>query len=486
MKKNGYLFFLFSILFLTLSSCRKDFDFEPLNHSLVLSKDTIFLDTIFTNTSTTVQRLKVYNKSNKNISIHSVRLANGMSSDYQLIVDGLAGKQFSNVEILAKDSLAIFISAHVKGNNTNSDYLYTDQILFSGQSKTQKVELVTLAKDAVLLYPKKTKDGRSEQLQITKETKVTGFVLDKETLQLNATKPYVIYGYAVVPENKKLTIAPGTTLYFHSKSGLIAQPNSTIEAIGTIEKPIVMRSNRIQEAQRYTTGLWNGIWLNNTSNSILDHVILTNAYNGIFVDGVSNLTLNSVQIYNSENTGLFARNSTINATNTVIGTALRTSLSLNASGDYTFTHCTIANFSNRPDQKAVQLIGPSNSSFKQINFSNSLIYSNLTSSLAIQKELLTSQNLLFYSNVIRDLSTDQEIYTNQNIFQSNVILNNRQAATLYFANSAKNNLAITDQNSLIIGKAAVEIAKKAPIDITGKSRINAPDYGAYQYVPSLK
>ncbi|MDR0230387.1 MAG: hypothetical protein LBI72_15195 [Flavobacteriaceae bacterium] len=486
MKKNGYLFFLALFFILSIFGCRKDFEFEPLNHSLSFSQDTIFLDTVFNHTSTTVQRLKVYNKSNKNVSINRVTLTKGSSSNYQLIVDGQVGKQFSNVEILAKDSLIVFISAHLKNTDITTDYLYTDQINFQGQGITQKVELVTLAKDAILLSPQKTKEGKSEQIQINKDTKVTGFALTKEQLQLNSTKPYVIYGYAIIPEHKTLDISEGTTIYFHSKSGLIAQPSSNIIAKGSIDKPITMRSNRLEASQQYRAGLWGGIWLNKATNVTMENVVINNAYNSMYVDQVSKLKLSGVQIYNSSNLGLYAINSSIEATNSIFGTAQKASLILDESGSYNFIHCTLANFSNHPEQRALVITGTKEANFNSVHFSSSIIYGTTSNSLLIDQSLLQSNALSFQSNTIKDINNNQDIYSNTVVFNNNLILNNRQIANLKFEDPTKNKYAITDENIYIIGKADVEIAKKAPYDIVNKNRLKAPDYGAYQHVPSNK
>ncbi|MGK0323084.1 MAG: hypothetical protein ACJAR4_001116, partial [Psychroserpens sp.] len=138
------------------SSCRKDFDFAPSSGNLEFSKDTIYLDTIFTNIGSSTYNLKVYNRSNDDISIPTVRLSQGESSNYRLNVDGLPGKEFQNVELLANDSLFIFVetTADIQTLALNSlEFLYTDAIEFDTGTNSQKVELVTLIKDAVFIYP---------------------------------------------------------------------------------------------------------------------------------------------------------------------------------------------------------------------------------------------------------------------------------------------------------------------------------------------
>ena len=67
----------------SLTSCRNDFDFESSSGNLRFSKDTVYLDTVFTNIGSSTYTLKVYNKSDKNIAIPSLKLGKGMASKYR-------------------------------------------------------------------------------------------------------------------------------------------------------------------------------------------------------------------------------------------------------------------------------------------------------------------------------------------------------------------------------------------------------------------
>src|SRR5690606_25487801 len=129
-----YFYFLPTLLFLlVLSSCRKDFDFSPSTGRLTFSKDSVYLDTVFSNIGSSTYQLKVYNRSNENIVVPVVKLGLGEAFHYRLNVDGMAWKVFENVEILAKDSLFIFINSTVDINNLPSldgSLLYTDRIEF--------------------------------------------------------------------------------------------------------------------------------------------------------------------------------------------------------------------------------------------------------------------------------------------------------------------------------------------------------------------
>src|SRR5690554_1567746 len=85
------------------SSCRNDFETIPSSGNLEFSKDTVYLDTIFTNIGSSTYNLKVYNNSKKDIHIPSLRLAEGEDSHYRLNVDGIPGKVFEDVQVLAKE-----------------------------------------------------------------------------------------------------------------------------------------------------------------------------------------------------------------------------------------------------------------------------------------------------------------------------------------------------------------------------------------------
>ena len=101
----GLLLLVFGALL--TSSCREDFVFTPSTGELAFSKDTLFLDTIFTGISSSTYNFKVYNTSNQDILIPSIRLGQGSSSQYRLNVDGVAGQEFQNIPLLANAILDV-------------------------------------------------------------------------------------------------------------------------------------------------------------------------------------------------------------------------------------------------------------------------------------------------------------------------------------------------------------------------------------------
>src|SRR5690606_705183 len=170
-----------AVILTLISSCRNDFEFEPSTVHLEFSRDTVYLDTLFSNIGSSTYTLKVYNRSNKDIKIQRIGLGGGENSKYRLMVDGMYGKTFNNVEMLPRDSMYIFIETPLDYNdyaNSETTFLYTDKIEFESVTHTQKVELVTLVQDAIFLYPHRDENGVYEELEIGPD-KIRGFFLDE-------------------------------------------------------------------------------------------------------------------------------------------------------------------------------------------------------------------------------------------------------------------------------------------------------------------
>lgn len=325
------------------SSCRNDFETVASTGNLKFSKDTVYLDTIFTNIGSSTYNLKVYNRSDEDINIPTVRLGQGEASNYRLNVDGIAGKVFENVQILAKDSIFIFIETTFDINNLPTDpteFLYTDQLLFDTGGNEQKVELVTLVKDAVFLFPEQFPDGTTETLTLGQDDEgndilVKGFFLEDDELTFTNEKPYVIYGFAAVPSDKTLNVEAGARVHFHSESGIIVATNGSMKVMGeksldpeAMENEVIFEGDRLEPGFSDIPGQWFTIWL--TSGSIdneFNYTTIKNSLVGIRVDD-SPVTLSNVQIYNSSAYGLLATTGFIDGENMVINNSGQSSLAI--------------------------------------------------------------------------------------------------------------------------------------------------------------
>jgi len=505
----------FTLLFLlgiTLSfcSCRSDFDTVSSTGELTFSKDTVYLDTVFTNLSSSTFALKVYNHSKNDINIPLIRFNKGLNSKYRMSVDGAQGNQgkiFENVTLLAKDSLYIFIETTVESTPTTSkEFLYTDQIEFDSGANLQKVELVTLVQDAILLYPNRNADGTTETLPIDNE-KISGFYLDKNDpihgneLHFTNKKAYVIYGYAAVPENETVIFDAGARVYFHTNSGLIVSKNASIHVNGTksttdkLENEVIFSSDRQQPDFGYIPGQWGTIWLQNGSNNnTIQNLTLKNATVGLLVDGNNGTTasIKNTQIYNCTHYGIQAKNALIEGENIVINYTGQASLACTYGGNYKFTHCTFNNNWSSPEQLALYISNyssgatPETKDLTGATFNNCIIYGSYSNEMLLDKKTTALFNYQFNNCLLKFNNTNNK-YTSDPLYQfdkdpahyNGIILNQDPK----FFNPNINNFNIDNTSPAFAKGNATYLI---PLDILGITRTLPPDLGAYQSKPFPK
>lgn len=499
MRQLTFLFFIGILI--SVSSCRTDFETVASTGNLAFSKDTIYLDTVFTNIGSSTYSLKVYNHGKKDINIPSIKLGKGLSSKYRMTVDGMQGSQgkvFENVTLLAKDSLYIFVETTANIADANpTDFLYTDQILFDGGSNLQKVELVTLIQDAVFLYPEKHTDGTTETVPFGDEN-VYGFYLNENDpihgneLHFTNQKAYVIYGYAAVPSGKTAVFDPGTRVYFHANSGLIVSSNATINVNGAtsttdkLEKEVVFSSDRLQPDFGYIPGQWGMVWLEKGSiNNKIQNLTLKNASIGLLVDG-SSLSIKNTQIYNCTNYGIQAKNAQIIGENIVVNYNGLASLACTYGGNYKFTHCTFNNNWNSSSQTAVLVSNYSPGATPEVKdltaatFNNCIIYGSYSNELTLNKKTGAAFEYQFNNCLIKFNTSSDPLYqftTDPTHYNGIINLNPK------FFNPNINNFTIDNTSAAFAKGNATYLV---PLDILGNTRTLPPDLGAYQSKPFPK
>lgn len=482
------------------SSCQSGFEVEEFDGQLEFSRDTVFLDTVFSNLSTSTYTLKVYNRTRQDIFIPEISLEKGESSMYRLNVDGIPGKNFDSIEILARDSIYIFIETTVVPEASNeNEFLYTDKIQFKSGAHLQEIPLVTLVKDAIFLYPKRDTNGFPQQIPVGEDDNgepqfITGFHLTDEQLNLNANKPYVIYGYAVVPSGKVLTIEAGAQLYFHSDSGIIVPENASMHVKGRpgadtlkLENEIIFQGDRLEGIYKNLPGQWGGIWLQKGSKDhIFEHATFYNSGIGILVEGraeaLTEIKLKNVQIYNSAISGILAENAQITAENLVINNSGQASLHLKG-GKYSFIHSSITNYWRQSFRQfpAVYLenISEAGPAPLEASFYNSIIFGNEKRELLYNSETSAAFDVYFSHTLIKfAIGDDEELYDFSNKEKYNNIWINEEPI---FTNPQENDLKL-QKNSAAIDRGDPETANRVPLDLLRTTRTPLPDLGAYEFI----
>lgn len=510
---NRYFYFFLLLFFLIVSnSCRKDFEYAQSTGNLEFSRDTVYLDTIFTNIGSGTYGIKVYNRSNKDIEVPSIKLAKGETSGYRLNVDGLPGWNFRDIPILANDSIYIFLELTFDIAPTGeTEFLYTDRIEFDSGYNLQNVHLVTLIKDAIFLYPGSSTGNFQETLSLGlddsgNEIIIKGFELRDDQLNFTNKRPYVIYGYASVPSGKELVIDAGTRVYFHKDSGILVRSAASLVVNGelsldlsTLENEVIFSGDRLGTSFKEVPGQWGTIWMMNGSlNNQVNYLTIRNGTIGIFVEGDEvldspTLSIKNTQIYNSARINLWAKTAKIIAENLVLGNAGGSSLYCNGGGDYSFAHATIVNYwrdgfrtgsALQIDNFLITPNGVGTAQLVRADFVNCIIFGNRTQEISLDAAEGGLFNFNFTKSLLKFQVTplfieNNPLYNFENTALYNGVLVNQDPE---FIDVLKYDFRL-GENSPAIGTAELKTANIIPFDILGRDRTILPDIGAYQTLP---
>ncbi|PRP66180.1 right-handed parallel beta-helix repeat-containing protein [Nonlabens agnitus] len=506
--KKQLLTGLILILIIGLSSCRNDFEFAQSSGNLGFSQDTIFLDTIFSNIGSSTRTFKVYNRSDDDIVIPRVALSRGNDSRYRLAVDGVPGQIFENVELLANDSLYVFVETTVDIDDFSSgnEFLYEDVIEFDIGANQQNVQLITLVKDAIFLFPERDATGIEETLLLgtddeNNEIRISGFFLDDDQLNFTNEKPYVIYGFAAVPPDKTMTVEAGARLFFHNQSGIIAANESSVKINGALstteamENEVIFEGDRLEPSFENVTGQWFGIWLTDGSkNHEISYTTIKNASIGIIMDNQNQvadgatLKIDNSKIFNSSNVGLLATTANITAENLIIHNAGQSALVARLGGTYAFNNCTISNYWNKGFRQDPALFVSNTipnteltEPLTQFSFTNGIVYGDrniefiLGAFDGVDFNYSFENSLLRFNDLFDDFAQNALYDFNNPAIFSQVILNQEPL----FEDVARNLLRIDDESG---ANAIANSSTATTIDISGALRGDEPDAGAFESV----
>jgi hypothetical protein len=520
MKRLLYFFICFGLL-IFWSSCRNDFEFSPSTGNLEFARDTVYLDTVFNNIGSSTFNLKVYNRSDEDIVIPTIQLERGVSSFYRMNVDGgtglegaQEGKFFEDVELLANDSLFIFIETTIDISTLptlENEFLYTDRILFDGASNQQDVDLVTLIRDAIFIYPQR--DNMTNIVEtltfdvdgdgMPDDTNLQGRFLEDSELTFTNEKPYVIYGYAGVDEGKTLTMEPGARVHFHADSGLLITNNATLNIDGTLstdpeamENEVIIEGDRLEPLFSDIPGQWGTIWLFNGSlNNSINYATIKNGTIGVLAEGnddsaTDKLTITNSKIYNFSAFGILGRATSIRGENVVLNNSGQSSFAGTLGGKYNFTHSTIANYWDTSfrefpalllnDFVQIDATSIETNPMLEANFNNCIVYGNDNPEFILDQQgdvfnfKFTNCLLRFDNNNLE--GTTNFIFDDITFYENNIFNEDPD-----FKDPFENGLQIGNA-SFAKDLANILFAQQVPFDISGTSRSAMPDSGAYEAV----
>jgi hypothetical protein len=308
-------------------SCKKDSFITSADARLSTSVDSLKFDTVFTTTGSITKSFKIFNNNEQKLLLSKIKLGGGATSAFKMNINGIAAIELNNIEVAANDSIYVFVTVTVNPTAANLPFIISDSVLINFNGRNAKVNIEAHGQNAIFI-----RDGL-----------VIGNVNFSNTL------PYVILGGLQVASTGSLTINAGTKIYCHADAPLII--DGTLICNGTKIQPIVFAGDRLDEPYNGFPASWPGIYFRNTSkDNLLQFTNVKNAYQAVVVDAPPTnanpkLILKQCIVDNALDAGLLFTNTTVVAENCLVSNCGK-GVDVSYGGNYSFTHCTIASYSN--------------------------------------------------------------------------------------------------------------------------------------------
>ena len=472
------------ILCIALFSCKKEIDFSsdqggPLN----FSNDTITFDTIFASIGSITKTLTVYNYNDYDVTTN-IQLNGNSSANFRMNIDGIAGNNQEDINIPANDSIFIFLEVTIDPSNNTTPYILSDSIIFYSDNNLQTVKLVAWGQDAYFHTP----NTFGEIINGTDTTKFYYHLLDCSAPWEN-DKPHVIYGYAIVDPGNTLTINEGCQVYLHKNSGLIIgnpfkeEKGGTLLINGQLGNEVTFQGDRLDSWYKDNPGQWDRIWI--TPGSIdnnINYAIIKNGNIGIHADTVYNnnptLNISNTVISNMTGVGILGQGAKINGHNLVISKCGQYTVACNIGGQYSFSHCTFANYWDYGRRSTPSILlnnyyeGIDGQTYirdlEEASFTNCIIDGGLSTEVSFMKNDNGNFNYMFQNCMIK-LDNSDVNSTNY----SDIILNKNPE----FFDVSNNDFNLTESSPAIDSGTLTSFTN----DLSGNFRAE-PDVGAYEYI----
>lgn len=178
-----------------LSACVEDgFSTNPSDQPQ-LSADTLRLGLVFTGEGTPTHLFKIHNRHDKGMIVSSLRVRDDAWRDvFRFNVDGMAGRDFTDVEIRANDSIFVLVEATLPENGAQLPVEINAPVDIVVNGVTSTIVLNAFGRDVTRMHePRIQSDTRWE-----------------------STKPIQIFDSLVVERGATLTLGAGQQLCFHA------------------------------------------------------------------------------------------------------------------------------------------------------------------------------------------------------------------------------------------------------------------------------
>ena len=488
--KQYFFFFLLGVF--AIFSCNPDLSFttDP-GAKLEFSKDTLQFDTVFTERGSATRILKIYNRHDKRLNISKIMIGDGASSMFRINIDGVPGSVANDVEIPPNDSIYIFGEVTVDPDQpvSNSPFVVNDKIIFETNGNTQSVTLEAWGQNAIYIPNRFSADSLSLLSCNGNEIRWTN------------EKPYVIFG-ALFINNCKLVLEAGTRVHLHGGFASLVDDDGNITTYndgliylleggqivseGTLEEPVVIQGDRLEEEFADIPGQWAGIRISTGSTgNLLEHIIIKNSIVGVRVDSAAQLQLKSAQIFNTSGSGLIGLHADISAENSLFHSNGSNSVQLEYGGNYDFKYCTLASYG--VDASALrmtnvlcldQLCQQYRVNDLDAELKNTIVFGSRRDEISLLSASEADFNYNFQNCVVRVDELDDEPPFD-NFFQNCDPCINGDNNTILFANIDENDYRL---DTISVAEEQAMVIPAIQIDLDRNDRDpEKPDIGAYEY-----
>ncbi|GEO10926.1 choice-of-anchor Q domain-containing protein [Segetibacter aerophilus] len=447
-------------------SCRKTSFINSPDASVSFSSDTLHFDTVFTTTGSVTQSVKIFNLNDQKLRISNLRISGGSTSAFKLNVDGTPGENFNDIELQPNDSIYVFVSATINPNSASLPFIVSDSILVNYNGNKRFIQLQAFGQNANFYRNRR----------ITKDS------------TWKSDLPFVILGGVTIDSNVTLTIQKGCKIYSHADAPFIVNGSLKVNGEVGANARVTFDGDRLDPTYRDLPAGWPGIFFSESStNNVLNYAVIRNAYQGIIsilgISTVPKIILNQCIIDNVYDAGIVSVASSIKATNCLISNC-GNNISIAGGGLYSFTHCTVATYSNLFIAHKNPVLYVSNGYQNQLGpildarFTNCIFY---------------GEGGIVENEVVIDKKGTPSASEFKVVFE-NVIYNNKVTdADSYFVKGIKNAPPLFD--SIDVGRRTFNfhLRQNSPAvnagitstgvltDLDGKLRDSKPDIGCFEY-----
>ncbi|WP_299464057.1 hypothetical protein [uncultured Microscilla sp.] len=389
--------FVWSLLLLTfaqLIACvpqEEIFTNNPV--TLGFSDKAIVFDTLFTNTRSITQRLRVYNPDKNAIRINRIEIGGKANSPYSVSIKGEKGTVFTDVELLGKDSLLVLVEITVPANSQTGVVIAFDSLLFTTNQQQQQVKLIAW----------------SENAHVLQNYTITG----NETW--DKTKPYIIQDSVTVAAGATLTIGDSTRVYGLDKNAFIRVEGNLIVK-GDTGSIVTFTGIRREIEFEEQLGQWRGIVMEAGAGVDISHALIKNAYTGIAITGndadtAPDLIVKNTTIKNMFEHGINANNADVLLENSLITNCIGNTFGVTNGGSYILRHCTLTNYEFEFIRETPSVLFSNEAANPfTVELTNNILWGNKTNEVALI-EPLGNIKLTARYNIVK---TDLEVFEGNN------------------------------------------------------------------------